>query len=180
MWDLRTCQAQARMDVPGQPFGAMDEEGLVFAVACSSGLVSMFDARSYAAGPFLSFPLPLQQHGLHEVVPISCMKFSTNQQHLMVVVEGKIFIMDTFDGREVVSWDTGITAGGPLMEASFSADGEYAISGVTRAMLLTLAKLQGLVGIACLTSRAQGTPSRCRHLVPSRIRALTMVSLTLV
>ena len=129
MWDLRTCQAQARLEVPGQPHGVMDEEGLVFAVGCSSGLISMFDARQYEAGPFLSFPLPLTRHGLHELSPISCMKFSTNQQHLMVVVEGKIFIMDTFDGKEVVTWDTGIKEGMGPVEASFSADGEYAISG---------------------------------------------------
>jgi hypothetical protein len=136
MWDLRTCQAQATMEVPAQPFAVMDEEGLVFTVACSSGLVSMFDARSYAAGPFLSFPIPLTRHGLHESSPISCMKFSTSQQHLLVVVEGKIFVMDTFDGREVVTWDTGIKAGMGPVEASFSADGEFAISGVRTLRLL--------------------------------------------
>lgn len=130
MWDLRTCQAQARLDVPGQPYGVMDEEGLVFAVGCSSGLVSMFDARSYESGPFLSFPIPLQQHGIHELAPITCMKFSTNQQHLLVVVDGRIFVMDTFDGREVVTWRTGVKSGQGPVEASFSPDGEYAISGV--------------------------------------------------
>jgi hypothetical protein len=61
---------------------------------------------------------------------ISCMKFSSNQQHLLAVVEGHIFVMDTFDGREVVTWKTGMKAGAPAMEASFSADGLYAISGL--------------------------------------------------
>jgi hypothetical protein len=129
IWDLRTCQAQACMDTPGPAHAAMDEEGLVFAVGCTAGIISMFDARQYKAGPFLSFPLPLELYGVHEMAPISSMKFSSNQQHLLVVVEGHIFVMDTFDGREVVTWKTGMKPGAPAMEAAFSADGLYALSG---------------------------------------------------
>lgn len=169
MWDLRTCQAQAAMDVPGQPHGAMDEEGLVFAVACSSGLVSMFDARQYSAGPFLSFPLPLQQHGLHSVSPISHLKFSANAQHLMAVVQGKIFIMDTFDGREVLSWSTGVEEGGTVPEASFSADGLYAISGVARSanyrqhLLTARAAIAALLGLVIAAGAVSYTRSGAAH-----------------
>lgn len=129
MWDLRTCQAQAALETPGQPFAVMDEEGLVFAVGCTAGIVSMFDVRQYEGGPFLSFPLPLEAYGVNELAPISCMKFSSNQQHLLAVVEGHVFVMDTFDGREVVTWRTDVKEGAPAMEASFSADGQYVISG---------------------------------------------------
>lgn len=129
MWDLRTCQAQAALETPGQPFAVMDEEGLVFAVACTAGIVSMFDVRQYEGGPFLSFPLPLEAYGVNELAPIACMKFSSNQQHLLAVVEGHVFVMDTFDGREVVTWRTDVKEGGAAMEASFSADGQYVISG---------------------------------------------------
>lgn len=131
MWDLRAAQAQAVMDVPGHPYAVMDEEGLVFAVACGgSGLISLFDARSYAAGPFLSFPVPLKDHGQAESAPVQSMKFSTNQQHMLVVIDGRIFIMDTFDGKEVVVWDTGVQDSSVPVEASFSPDGSHVISGM--------------------------------------------------
>lgn len=129
MWDLRAPHAQAAMDIPGHPYCAMDEEGLVFAASAGS-IVSLFDARSYEHGPFLSFAVPVKQHGMTELASVSSMKFSCNQQHLMAVLGGHVFLMDTFSGRDIVQWNTGVADDGLPMEASFSADGSSVISGM--------------------------------------------------
>lgn len=125
------------MDIPGQPFCAMDEEGLVFAASAGS-IVSLFDARSYEHGPFLSFPVPVKQHGMTELASISSMKFSCNQQHLMAVLGGRVFLMDTFSGREIVHWNSGASDVGLPMEASFSADGTAIVSGMLRHFSLSI------------------------------------------
>jgi COMPASS component SWD2 len=129
MWDLRAHQAQASMDTPAAATIAMDEEGMVFAVGVAGGVVSMFDARAYEHGPFLSFPLPLAKYRAPATSPLACLKFSVVQNHLLAVVENRAFLMDTFDGHEIACWDNGAPPGAPPLEASFSADGRYILSG---------------------------------------------------
>ncbi len=48
---------QALLEAPGQPTTAFDEQGLVFAVGAERGVVKLYDARNWAAGPFTSFPV---------------------------------------------------------------------------------------------------------------------------
>jgi COMPASS component SWD2 len=121
------------VDVPGQPYAAMDEEGLVFAVASNGNVVSLFDARAFQHGPFLSFPMPSKQYGIPDLAVVTSMKFSSNQQHLMVVTANRIFLMDTFSGKEIIHWNTGTADGGLPMEAGFSADGRHILSGAALA-----------------------------------------------
>lgn len=132
LWDLRTCQAQATMNVPAQPTVAMDEEGMVFAVGAAGGVVSMFDARQYGNGPFLSFPLPLERYGAAKTSPLAALEFSVIQNQMLAVVDNSIFVMDTFDGHEVARWDTGAPRGAPPMQASFSTNGHNVLSGAPR------------------------------------------------
>lgn len=150
MWDLRAPHAQAAMDVPGQPYCVMDEEGLVFAASAGS-IVSLFDARSYEHGPFLSFPVPVKQHGMTDLASVSSMKFSCNQQHLMTVLGGRVFLMDTFSGREIVHWNTGATDAALPMEASFSADGNAILSGLPLHTAIILCRVD--ISVMWLTCR---------------------------
>ena len=129
VWDLRTQHAQATVDVPGQPYVSMDEDGLVFAIAANGNIVSLFDARNFQHGPFLSFPMPTKQYGIQDLGVVTSMKFSCHQQHLMVCTANRIFLMDTFQGKEIVMWNQGSMDGSPPMEASFSADGRHVMSG---------------------------------------------------
>ena len=113
----------------GQPYVSMDEDGLVFAIAANGNIVSLFDARNFQHGPFLSFPMPTKQYGIQDLGVVTSMKFSCHQQHLMVCTANRIFLMDTFQGKEIVMWNQGSMDGSPPMEASFSADGRHVMSG---------------------------------------------------
>lgn len=129
MWDLRTSQAQAQMAVPGQPFAAFDEEGLVFAAACSGGVINLFDARQFDSGPFAAFPLPLPALGLSLTAPFTALQFSPDAGHLLAAVAGTVFLLDAFKGDVRRRWLNGARDGGPPLEASFSCDGQHVIGG---------------------------------------------------
>ncbi len=55
LWDVRTNICQGCLTVPGQPTATIDQQGLVFAVATESGIVKLYDLRSYDKGPFDTF-----------------------------------------------------------------------------------------------------------------------------
>ena len=55
MWDLRSPAAVGLMRVPGSPTVASDRQGLIFAVGVAGGVIKLFDARNYAAGPFCTY-----------------------------------------------------------------------------------------------------------------------------
>ena len=57
LWDLRVSACQALLQAPGLPTSAFDEQGLVFAVGAERGVVKLYDARNWGAGPFTSFPV---------------------------------------------------------------------------------------------------------------------------
>jgi hypothetical protein len=57
LWDLRVNGCQALLEAPGLPTTAFDEQGLVFGVGAERGVVKLYDARNWAAGPFTSFPV---------------------------------------------------------------------------------------------------------------------------
>ena len=57
LWDLRVNGCQALLEAPGLPTTTFDEQGLVFAVGAERGVVKLYDARNWAAGPFTSFPV---------------------------------------------------------------------------------------------------------------------------
>ena len=57
LWDLRVNGCQALLQTPGLPTTAFDEQGLVFAVGAERGVVKLYDARNWGAGPFTSFPV---------------------------------------------------------------------------------------------------------------------------
>lgn len=50
---MNACQGVVKC--PAQPSAAFDEQGLVFAVAADSGIIKLYDVRSYDKGPFATF-----------------------------------------------------------------------------------------------------------------------------
>jgi WD40 repeat protein len=55
LWDLRTNVCQGVAHVPGVPCGAFDEQGLVFCIGTDSGVLKLYDVRSFEKGPFDTF-----------------------------------------------------------------------------------------------------------------------------
>lgn len=137
---------------------AYDEQGLVFAVGAERGVVKLYDARNWAAGPFTSFPVravggwggwgggvhaaagglnlnletdstpapaclpprlppclpppsastrpPPPPHTHQQVKDevdsgalFACLKFSLDGGSLLAVAEGRIYLLDSFEGH---------------------------------------------------------------------------------
>lgn len=55
LWDLRTHICQGLLHTPGNPVASFDQQGLVFGVATESGMLKLYDVRSYDKGPFDTF-----------------------------------------------------------------------------------------------------------------------------
>ena len=55
LWDLRTQICQGLLHTPGNPIASFDQQGLVFGVGTESGMIKLYDVRSYDKGPFDTF-----------------------------------------------------------------------------------------------------------------------------
>uniref|UniRef100_A0A7S0WIF9 Anaphase-promoting complex subunit 4 WD40 domain-containing protein n=1 Tax=Chlamydomonas leiostraca TaxID=1034604 RepID=A0A7S0WIF9_9CHLO len=126
LWDLRTNICQGIMHVPGVPCTSFDQQGLVFAVATESGVVKLYDVRSYDKGPFDAFTL---QEEVNTPSPYSDIRFSSDGKYLLGVVESRLYVMDAFNGTVVRKFNNGLGEGGPPLEATFSPDNQYVLSG---------------------------------------------------
>ncbi|EFJ44001.1 hypothetical protein VOLCADRAFT_65424 [Volvox carteri f. nagariensis] len=122
LWDVRTNICQGCLQVPGNPTATIDQQGLVFAVATESGIIKLYDLRSYDKGPFDTFTEKGNPTGFADI------KFSNNGNLLMAVVEGRIYLLDAYkvptrkDGeceRET----------GTAVEAAITADNQYLLTG---------------------------------------------------
>jgi COMPASS component SWD2 len=126
LWDLRSGQCQAVLHAPGIPTCAWDEQGLVFCVAAESGIVKLYDARYYSSGPFTSFEVAEERNSN---ALFSVVRFSLDGNTLMAVVEGRIYVLDAFDGKTICTVKTGVPEGGQSLEATLTPDGKFILSG---------------------------------------------------
>lgn len=55
LWDLRSTQCQGLVTCPGPATAAFDQQGLVFCIGSDSGVIKLYDVRSYDKGPFDTF-----------------------------------------------------------------------------------------------------------------------------
>jgi WD40 repeat protein len=55
LWDLRSTQCQGLVNCPGPATAAFDQQGLVFCIGSDSGVLKLYDVRSYDKGPFDTF-----------------------------------------------------------------------------------------------------------------------------
>jgi COMPASS component SWD2 len=116
----------ALLQAPGLPTVAWDEQGLVFCVGSESGVVKLYDARNYSAGPFVTFVVE-QERNSNAV--FASLRFSLDGECLLAVVEGRIYALDAFTGDLKQQVSTGIPEGVTALEACLTADGQYILSG---------------------------------------------------
>ncbi|KAK2079307.1 hypothetical protein QBZ16_002998 [Prototheca wickerhamii] len=103
LWDLRQPYCQALLQTPGLPTVTYDEQGLVFCVGAESGVVKLYDARNYQQGPFSAFVVADEKNS---AAVFAQLRFSLDGKFLLAVVEGRIYVLDAFEGtieRKVTS-----------------------------------------------------------------------------
>ena len=86
--------------------------------------------------------------------PISSIKFNADGKKMVAVLDGRIHYVDSFSGEKEHTFVTGKTKGGPAMEATFSPDGCYLLSGGGRSDPIGPTSLQGRQSPRCARKRA--------------------------
>lgn len=124
LWDLRSNACQGQMRVRGRPAVAYDQQGLVFAVAMEGGAIKLFDVRSYDKGPFDTFLVG------GDTAEVTGIKFSNDgKMMLLSTSSSRTYVLDAYNGKTLHAFSLLPDADGASLEASFSPDGKYVISG---------------------------------------------------
>eukprot|EP00803_Ostreobium_quekettii_P002399 evm.model.scf_415.6 EVM.evm.TU.scf_415.6 scf_415:43971-46482(-) len=126
LWDLRGSKCLALLEVPVQPCAAFDHQGLIFAVATAGGVIKLYDINAYDKGPFDTFSIADENKRLGACAYV---KFSNDGKYILAVMEGRIYVIDAFTGNVVQKMMSGVPEGGTALEACFSPDGQYVLSG---------------------------------------------------
>ncbi|RWW11894.1 hypothetical protein GW17_00024463 [Ensete ventricosum] len=123
LWDQRAEKAQGLLRAQGRPAVSYDDQGLVFAIAFG-GRIRLFDSRKYEKGPFDIFPVGGFDSETHVV------KFS-NDGRLMLLTskDGHVHVLDSFRGNVISTYNVKPVISKGTLEASFSPDGMYVVSG---------------------------------------------------
>ncbi|XP_068664602.1 protein ANTHESIS POMOTING FACTOR 1 isoform X2 [Aristolochia californica] len=129
LWDLRVNACQGLMRLRGRPSCAYDQQGLVFAVAMEGGAIKLFDSRSYDKGPFDTF---LVGGDTAEVCDI---KFSNDgKSMLLTTTNNHIYVLDAYCGEKRCGFSVEPSPN-VTIEATFTPDGQYVVSGSGDGML---------------------------------------------
>lgn len=127
LWDLRVTHCQGLLEVPsGVPTAAYDLQGLVFCVGLDSGLIKLYDVRSFDKGPFSTFVVSDEANG---TASFSSLKFSPDGKMLAAVVNHNIYQLDAYKGLLQQRYSSGIPEGATPLEVSFSPDNKFLLSG---------------------------------------------------
>nr|XP_029120083.1 protein ANTHESIS POMOTING FACTOR 1 isoform X2 [Elaeis guineensis]XP_029120084.1 protein ANTHESIS POMOTING FACTOR 1 isoform X2 [Elaeis guineensis] len=123
LWDQRTEKAQGLLRVQGRPAVSYDDQGMVFAIAFG-GYIRMFDARKYEKGPFDIFPVG------GDNLEANVVKFSNDGRlMLLTTTDGHVHVLDSFRGTVISTYNVKPVSSNATLEASFSPDGMYVVSG---------------------------------------------------
>ncbi|MCL7031767.1 hypothetical protein MKW94_001109 [Papaver nudicaule] len=124
LWDQRAEKCQtALLHVQGRPAVAYDDQGVVFSIAFG-GYIRMFDARMYDKGPFDIFSVG------GDVSDANVVKFSNDgTRMLLTTTGGHIHVLDSFRGTLLSSFNVKPVSSDSTLEASFSPDGAFVVSG---------------------------------------------------
>ncbi|XP_065668810.1 WD repeat-containing protein 82 isoform X2 [Hydra vulgaris] len=128
LWDLRSNSCQGIMHVSGRPVTSFDPEGLIFAAGVDSEVIRLYDIRTFDKGPFATFNLPLADAGIE----LTAIKFSNDGKKFIVpTTNGSVYLLDAFQGNLLHTF-SGLSQGSTAstyLEASFSPDSQYVLSG---------------------------------------------------
>ncbi|KAL1810188.1 hypothetical protein ACET3Z_027178 [Daucus carota] len=123
LWDQRADKCQGLLRVQGRPATAYDDQGLVFAIAFG-GYIRMFDVRNYEKGPFEIFSVG------GDMSDANAVKFSNDGRlMLLTTMDGHIHVLDSFRGTLLHTFNVKPVSSTSTLEASFSPEGSYVISG---------------------------------------------------
>jgi COMPASS component SWD2 len=124
LWDLRADKAQGLLRVQGRPAVSYDDQGLVFALAYG-GHIRMFDARKFEKGPFEIFSVRNDNSEAHVI------KFSSDGLRLLLTTKsGRVYVLDSFHGNSIATYNVKPVVTDSTLEASFSPDGNHIIFGL--------------------------------------------------
>lgn len=128
LWDLRSNHCQGLMNLSGRPVAAFDPEGLIFAAGINSESVKLYDLRSFDKGPFSSFTSETRSKD----VDWTGLKFSPDGKSILISTNGSdIKLLDSFTGAPLQTFNGHINTNKLSIEASFSPDSQFVISGST-------------------------------------------------
>ncbi|KAK8944835.1 hypothetical protein KSP39_PZI007832 [Platanthera zijinensis] len=123
LWDQRAEKSQGLLRVQGRPAVSYDDQGMIFAIAFG-GCVRMFDARKYEKGPFDTYSVGADKS------EANVLKFSSDGRFiLLTTMNGHIHVLDSFRGNLLSTYNVKPVSSHATLEASFSPDGLYIISG---------------------------------------------------
>ncbi|KAJ8764416.1 hypothetical protein K2173_006156 [Erythroxylum novogranatense] len=123
LWDQRAEKCQGLLHVQGRPAAAYDDQGLVFAIAFG-GYIRMFDSRKYEKGPFEIFSVG------GDISDANVVKFSNDGRLMLLTTgDGHIHVLDSFRGTLLSTYNVKPVSGDSTLEASFSPEGMFVISG---------------------------------------------------
>jgi len=126
LWDLRSNNCQGLLKLPGRPLAAFDPEGLIFAAGVNSEMVNLYDLRSFDKGHFASFK-PEKNFTDCEWTGL---KFSPDGRSILISTSGSdIKLIDSFQGNPLQTLNGHINVQRLPLEASFSPDSKFVISG---------------------------------------------------
>ncbi|KAH7519930.1 hypothetical protein FEM48_Zijuj08G0089600 [Ziziphus jujuba var. spinosa] len=124
LWDQRAEKCQGLLHVQGRPATAYDDQGLVFAIAFG-GYIRMFDARNYEKGPFDIFSVG------GDTSDANVVKFSNDGRlMLLTTMDGHVHVLDSFRGTLLSTYKVKPVSVNSTLEASFSPEGMFVISGL--------------------------------------------------
>ncbi|BDA44001.1 WD repeat-containing protein 82 [Coccomyxa sp. Obi] len=126
IWDLRANKSEGVLDAPSQCCVAFDQQGLVMCVGSDRGVMRLYDPRQYEHGPFTTFTVASESQSLE---PISSIAFSADGKLMVAVLAGRIHLVDAFNGTLLHTFLNGPPNFVPAMEATFSPDSQYLLSG---------------------------------------------------
>lgn len=123
LWDQRAEKPQGLLHVKGRPAVSYDDQGIIFAVAFG-GYIRMFDARNYDKGPFNIYSVG------GDVSDANVIKFSSDgRRMLLTTTNGHIHVLDSFRGTKISTFTVKPVSNNATLEASFSPDGMFIVSG---------------------------------------------------
>ena len=106
---------------------SFDPEGLIFAVGVQSEQIKLYDVRSFEKGPFSTF-----KYKIENGCDWTGVKFSQDGKLMMLTTNGAVVrVVEAFEGKPMFTLSGYQNNKGIHIEASFTPDSQYVISGST-------------------------------------------------
>ena len=106
---------------------SFDPEGLIFAVAVQSEQIKLYDVRSFDKGPFSTF-----KYKIESGCDWTGVKFSLDGKLMMLTTNGAVVrVLEAFEGKPMFTLSGYQNNKGIHIEASFTPDSQFVVSGST-------------------------------------------------